>query len=201
LGKVFYSFEGNIHCTGATINWLMNNLKMISSPAEIEEAALSVPDNGGVYIVPAFAGLGAPWWNNDVRAAISGMTLGTERNHILRATLESIAYQIYDLVGTMAGQAGIAVKEMRVDGGPTKNNFLMQYQTDCLRVPVDCSNIEEASALGAVIMNRTALGAMTNFEEIQAMRSSRKRYQPQDNAALMEQYIKGWHNAVSQLLK
>lgn len=201
LGKVFYSFEGNIHCTGATINWLMNNLKMISSPAEIEEAALSVPDNGGVYIVPAFAGLGAPWWNNDVRAAISGMTLGTGRNHILRATLESIAYQINDLVGTMAGQAGIAVKEMRVDGGPTKNNFLMQYQTDCLRVPVDCSNIEEASALGAVIMNRTALGAMTNFEEIQAMRSSRKRYQPQDNAALMEQYIKGWHNAVSQLLK
>ncbi len=201
LGKVFYSFEGNIHCTGATINWLMNNLKMISSPAEIEEAALSVPDNGGVYIVPAFAGLGAPWWNNDVRAAIFGMTLGTERNHILRATLESIAYQINDLVGTMAGQAGIAVKEMRVDGGPTKNNFLMQYQTDCLRVPVDCSNIEEASALGAVIMNRTALGAMTNFEEIQAMRSSRKRYQPQDNAALMEQYIKGWHNAVSQLLK
>ncbi|MFS6553957.1 FGGY-family carbohydrate kinase, partial [Parabacteroides distasonis] len=98
---------------------------------------------------------------------------------MLRATLESIAYQIYDLVGTMAGQAGIAVKEMRVDGGPTKNNFLMQYQTDCLRVPVDCSNIEEASALGAVIMNRTALGAMTNFEEIQAMRSSRKRYQPQ----------------------
>lgn len=201
LGKVFYSFEGNIHCTGATINWLANKLKMIESPAEIEEAALSVADNGGVYLVPAFAGLGAPWWNSDVRAAISGMTLGTERSHILRAALESIAYQINDLVGSMAGQAGITLKELRVDGGPTKNNFLMQYQTDCLRVPVDCSNIEEASALGSVIMNRIALKQMTKFEDIQKMRSSRKRYMPQDNASTMERNIQGWRKAVSQLLK
>lgn len=123
LGKVFYAFEGNIHCTGGTIKWLEQRLQMIGSPDEAEELAVTVEDNGGVYVVPAFAGLGAPWWQGDIKAAILGMTLGTGKPHVLRAALESIAYQVNDLVKAMTTQAGIKLKEIRVDGGPTKINF------------------------------------------------------------------------------
>lgn len=201
LGKVFYAFEGNIHCTGATIKWLEQKLRLISSPDEIEEQATSVEDNGGVYFVPAFVGLGAPWWNSDVKAAISGITLGTERAHLLRAALESIAYQVNDLVKTMTFQAGIDLKEIRVDGGPTKNKFLMQFQADCLRVPIDCSDIEEASALGAVVMNGIARGVWSSFEQVATLRKSRWRIIPQDNTQQIEKLCKGWRNAVSQLIK
>lgn len=114
--------------------------------------------------------MGAPWWNSDVKAAISGITLGTERAHLLRAALESIAYQVNDLVKTMTFQAGIDLKEIRVDGGPTKNKFLMQFQADCLRVPIDCSDIEEASALGAVVMNGIARGVWSSFEQVATLR-------------------------------
>lgn len=201
FGKVFYAFEGNIHCTGATIKWLEQKLKLISSPGEVEEQAISVEDNGGVYFVPAFAGLGAPWWHSDVKAAILGMTLGTERAHLLRAALESIAYQVNDLVKTMISQAGIDLKEIRVDGGPTKNKFLMQFQADCLRVPIDCSDIEEASALGAVVMNGIARQVWTSFEQVVTLRKSCWRITPQDNTQQIEKLCKGWQNAVSQLIK
>ncbi|WP_294586778.1 glycerol kinase GlpK [uncultured Bacteroides sp.] len=201
FGKVFYAFEGNIHCTGATIKWLEQRLGLISSPGEVEEQAASVEDNSGVYFVPAFAGLGAPWWHSDVKAAILGMTLGTERAHLLRAALESIAYQVNDLVKTMTSQAGIDLKEIRVDGGPTKNKFLMQFQADCLRVPIDCSDIEEASALGAVVMNGIARQVWTSFEQVATLRKSRWRITPQDNAQQIEKLCKGWQNAVSQLIK
>lgn len=201
FGKVFYAFEGNIHCTGATIKWLEQKLRLISSPGEVEEQATSVEDNGGVYFVPAFAGLGAPWWNSDVKAAILGMTLGTERAHLLRAALESIAYQVNDLVKTMTSQAGIDLKEIRVDGGPTKNKILMQFQADCLRVPIDCSDIEEASALGAVVMNGIARQVWSSFEQVATLRKSRWRIIPQDNTQQIEKLCKGWQNAVSQLIK
>lgn len=201
FGKVFYAFEGNIHCTGATIKWLEQKLRLISSPGEVEEQATSVEDNGGVYFVPAFAGLGAPWWNSDVKAAILGMTLGTERAHLLRAALESIAYQVNDLVKTMTSQAGIDLKEIRVDGGPTKNKFLMQFQADCLRVPIDCSDIEEASALGAVVMNGIARQVWSSFEQVATLRKSRWRIIPQDNTLQIEKLCRGWQNAVSQLIK
>ena len=156
LGKVFYAFEGNIHCTGATIKWMADNLKLINSPKEIEAAATSVTDNGGVYLVPAFAGLGAPWWKPDVKAAILGMTLGTEKAHVLRAALESIGYQVKDLTDMMTKTAGVQLKELRVDGGPTRNQFLMQFQADMLQTTINRSEVEEASALGAVIMNGLA---------------------------------------------
>ena len=201
FGKIFYAFEGNIHCTGATIKWLEQKLRLISSPGEVEEQTTSVEDNGGVYFVPAFAGLGAPWWNSDVKAAILGMTLGTERAHLLRAALESIAYQVNDLVKTMTFQAGIDLKEIRVDGGPTKNKFLMQFQADCLRVPIDCSDIEEASALGAVVMNGIARQVWSSFEQVATLRKSRWRIIPQDNTLQIEKLCKGWQNAVSQLIK
>ncbi|MDO4160170.1 MAG: glycerol kinase GlpK [Prevotellaceae bacterium] len=201
MGKVFYAFEGNIHCTGATINWLTNQLHLIGSPAEIESEATSVEDNGGVYFVPAFAGLGAPWWNSEVKAAVFGLTLGATKAHVLRAALESIAYQVEDLVEAMTSKAGIKLKELRVDGGPTKNKFLMQFQADCLRVPTDCSDVEEASALGAVVMNGIARKVWTDFSQIAALRRSRQRITPQDNELVIVKWHDGWLKAVNQLIK
>ena len=200
LGKVFYAFEGNIHCTGGTIKWLEQRLQMIGSPDEAEELAVTVEDNGGVYVVPAFAGLGAPWWQGDIKAAILGMTLGTGKPHVLRAALESIAYQVNDLVKAMTTQAGIKLKEIRVDGGPTKNKFLMQFQADCLRVPINCSDVEEASALGAVVMNGMARKIWTSFEQVAVLRRSRYRIEPQGNLPLMEKWCEGWLKAVNQLI-
>ncbi len=201
LGKVFYAFEGNIHSTGATLKWLQEQLRMIASPADVEKEATSVDDNGGVYFVPAFAGLGAPWWNDSVKAAVMGMTFATTRAHFLRAALESIAYQVNDLVKAMTVKAGISLKEIRVDGGPTKNKFLMQFQADCLRVPVNRSDVEEASALGAVVMNGLSRKVWTSFEEVAQLRQTKWRISAQDNERLMEQYIDGWHKAVRQLIK
>jgi len=202
LGKTFYAFEGNIHSTGATLKWLEQQLKMIESPNEVEAAANEVIDNGGVYFVPAFAGLGAPWWNDQVKAAVFGMTLATTRSHFLRAALESIAYQVNDLVKAMTQQAGIALKEIRVDGGPTKNQTLMQFQADCLRVSINCSDVEEASAMGAVVMNGLSRGVWSSFDEVSQLRKSRWTRQPNpDNEQEMEQLIAGWHQAVQQLIK
>ena len=202
LGKTFYAFEGNIHSTGATLKWLEQQLKMIESPNEVEAAANEVKDNGGVYFVPAFAGLGAPWWNDQVKAAVFGMTLATTRSHFLRAALESIAYQVNDLVKAMTQQAGIALKEIRVDGGPTKNQTLMQFQADCLRVPINCSDVEEASAMGAVVMNGLSRSVWSSFDEVSQLRKSRWTRQPNpDNEQEMEQLIAGWHQAVQQLIK
>lgn len=201
LGKVFYAFEGNIHSTGATLKWLQEQLKMIASPADVEAEATSVADNGGVYFVPAFAGLGAPWWNDSVKAAVMGMTFATTRAHFLRAALESIAYQVNDLVKAMTVKAGINLKEIRVDGGPTKNKFLMQFQADCLRVPVNRSDVEEASALGAVVMNGLSRKLWTSFDEVAKLRHCKWRIEAQDNEELMNKNIEGWHNAVRQLIK
>lgn len=156
LGKHFYGYEGNIYSTGATLKWMCDQLKLIDSPGKMEAEATSVPDNGGVYIVPAFAGLGAPWWKPDAKAGIVGMTFATTRAHVVRAGLESIAYQIKDLVDVMASNLSPLtshLSEICADGGPTKNGFLMQYQADLLDTPIVCTEVEDASALGAVLMN------------------------------------------------
>ncbi len=201
LGKVFYAFEGNIHCTGATINWLEKQLGLISSPEEAEQLATGIENSGGVYIVPAFTGLGAPWWHPDIKAAFLGMTLGTGKAQIARAALESIAFQVKDLVNAMTQQAGVDLKELRVDGGLTKNRLLMQFQADMLRVPVNCSDIEEASALGAVIMNGFARNVWTSFEEVSALRSSTHVIVPEAEEEVMKGYYNGWLKAVNQLIK
>lgn len=200
LGKVFYAFEGNIHCTGMTITWLEKELGIIGGAAETEALATSVQDNGGVYFVPAFAGLGAPWWKPDVRAAISGLTLGTGRAHICRAALESIAYQVEDLTGAMTDSAGIRLRELRVDGGPTRNAFLMQFQADLLRVPVVRSEKEDASAFGAFIMNGFARGKWHSFEEASCLAdfSGAVTPDPCDNTAATGH--EGWVKAVKQLI-
>ncbi|HRW94892.1 MAG TPA: glycerol kinase GlpK [Bacteroidales bacterium] len=201
LGKVFYAFEGNIHSTGATVKWVKENLGLISSTDEIEALASSVSDNQGVYFVPAFSGLGAPWWQSSVKAAVFGLSFSVEKEHILRAVLESIAYQVNDLIRAMTQQAKISLKELRVDGGPTKNRLLMQFQADLLRVPVNCSNIEEASALGAVIMNGFARKVRTGFKEVSALRGETRSYAPVADEKSMTLVYEGWLKAVKQLIK
>ena len=195
-GKVFYAFEGNIHCTGATLKWLTDKLKLISSPAETEVLATSVADNGGVYLVPAFAGLGAPWWNSQAKAIICGMTLGTEKAHVVRAALEAIAYQIKDLIDLMTGKAKVTLKELRVDGGPTKNKFLMQFQSDMLDATINRSDVEEASAMGAVVMNGLARGTWSSLEEVAALRTSDNRIAPVRDSATRNKLYGGWIEAV-----
>ena len=200
LGQVFYGFEGNIHCTGATITWLKDKLQLIANPGEIEAVATSVPDNGGVYFVPAFAGLGAPWWHPEVKAQLSGMTLGSTRAHVCRAALESIGYQVADLVKAMTETAGIALREIRVDGGPTRNKFLMQFQSDLLQVPVVRSEVEDASAFGAFVMNGFALKRWSSFEEALRVWNGEAPVLPHSFETVSKAYA-GWKQAVRQLIK
>ncbi len=200
LGKVFYGFEGNIHCTGATITWLKDKLGLIGGASEIEAVATSVPDNGGVYFVPAFAGLGAPWWHPEVKAQISGLSLGSTRAQVCRAALESIAFQVADLVKAMTDTAGIALKEIRVDGGPTRNAFLMQFQSDLLQVPVVRSEVEDASAFGAFVMNGFARGKWTSFDQAAAVWNGETPVLPQSFDKVADNY-NGWQAAVRQLIK
>lgn len=201
LGKVLYAFEGNIHCTGATIQWLKDQLGLIDSAREIESLASSVSDNGGVYLVPAFSGLGAPWWNDRVKGILCGLTLNSTKAHVCRAAEESIAYQVADLVRTMTDQAGIRLKEIRVDGGPTRDQFLMQFQTDLLQAPIVRSEVEDASAFGALVMNGFALGQWSSFDEATAVRSAEAPIRPVRSKADMAETYAGWHEAVNLLIK
>lgn len=201
LGKTYYAFEGNIHCTGATLNWLRDQLRLIDGPQEVEGISTSIPDNGGVYFVPAFSGLGAPWWNSEAKATICGLTLASTKAHVVRAALESIAYQVTDLIKTMTTKAGISLKEIRVDGGPTKNKFLMQMQSDLLQVPVVRSEVEDASAFGAVVMNRFALGVWKSIEEAQKSWQALDATSPLHTATEMQPAYEGWQKAVRSLMK
>jgi len=196
-GKVFYAYEGNIHCTGATVKWLKDNLHIIDNQTETDSIAKSLVNNEGVYLVPAFAGLGAPWWNNRAKAIICGMTLGTGKAHIVRAALEAIAYQVKDLADLMAQHSGIELKELRVDGGPTANDFLMQFQSDMLAADVRRSDIEEASALGAAFMNALARGVYASPEEIACATERRSDViHPRMDADTRNNLYRGWLNAV-----
>jgi glycerol kinase len=197
-GVIDYVFEGNIHCTGDTINWLVNDAELISSSSESEQLALSVPDNNQVYFVPSFVGLGAPYWDNQARACISGMARNTKKAHIVRAALESIAYQVKDLIDLMVENASIPFREMRVDGGPTRNNFLMQFQSDMLRKEVVRSNIEEISALGSAFMAGLAVGFWKDLEEIKALRKVDKTFNPSMDSEEIEKLYSGWKVAVKR---
>ncbi len=200
FGKTYYGFEGNIYSTGATLKWIADQLQLVGHPAEMEALATSVENNGGVYIVPAFSGLGAPWWQSDVKGAVFGLTFATTKAHFLRAALESIAYQIKDLVDVMAVATGGSLKEIAADGGPTKNRFLMQFQADMLNTPVVCTEVDDASALGAVIMNGFARGLWHSFDEVTGLRKVIQTYQPQPTPH-HEACYEGWRQAVHQLIK
>lgn len=198
-GKVYYAFEGNIHCTGATIKWLQDDLKLIQSASETEELATSVKSTNGVYFVPAFAGLGAPWWDNDAKALICGMNRGTNKAHIVRAALESIAYQVKDLMDLIE-KSGVELSELRVDGGPVKNNFLMQFQSDMLQAKINRSPIQEASALGAVLMSIFALKQWNSLSEAEKIRTENDYILPEMKKERVVEFHTEWQKAVKRTL-
>lgn len=198
FGKTYYGYEGNIYSTGATLKWIADQLQLVGHPAEMEAIATSVADNGGVYIVPAFSGLGAPWWQSNVKGAVFGLTFAATKAHFLRAALESIAYQIKDLVDVMTEATGSALSQICADGGPTKNRFLMQFQADMLQNPVVCTEVDDASALGAVIMNGFARGLWKGVDEVTGFRKVTEIYYP---LPVADSLYAGWRNAVNQLIK
>jgi glycerol kinase len=196
--KIDYVFEGNIHCTGDTINWLKNELQLINSASETEELANSVDNTNGAYLVPAFVGLGAPYWDNSARASITGIGRDTNKAHVVRAALESIAYQVKDLIDLMEKKGGIELKELRADGGPTRNNFLMQFQSDMLGREVVRSAIEEVSALGAAFMAGLATGFWGSLEEIKSLYHSDRTFESHLSFEEKNKLYSGWEKAVER---
>ncbi|HBE40932.1 MAG TPA: glycerol kinase, partial [Bacteroidales bacterium] len=199
-GKIDYVFEGNIHCTGDTISWLKNELQLIGSASDTEALATSVESSNGAYLVPAFVGLGAPYWDNSARASITGINRNTTKAHIVRAALESIAYQVKDLIDLMVNEGGIELQELRVDGGPTRNNFLMQFQCDILGREVVRSAIEEISALGATFLAGLAFGFWKNLEEIKTLYTSDHTFTPGKTPEETMELYSGWKRAVEKTL-
>jgi glycerol kinase len=193
-----YALEGSVFIGGAVVQWVRDGLGLIRSASEIESLAISVPDNGGVYLVPAFAGLGAPHWDPYARGIIAGLTRGTTAAHIARAALESIAYQVADLVDAMHADAGIRLKELRVDGGASRNNLLMQFQADLLTVPVVRPTVTETTALGAAYLAGLAVGFWKSGQEISAQWRVERRFEPQmppSQAVLLREQ---WGHAVER---
>lgn len=194
--RVEYALEGGIFIAGAVVQWLRDGLQIIRSSQEVEALAAEVPDTGGVFMVPAFAGLGAPHWNQHARGSLFGVTRGTSKAHIARAALESIAYQVTDVLKAMESDAGISIKELRVDGGATINNMLMQFQSDILQVPVIRPTVYETTALGAAYLAGLAVGYWDSIEELQKLWQADTQFNPAQPAAQVEALRKGWQRAV-----
>jgi len=199
-GKTEYALEGSVFIGGAVVQWLRDSLQIIESSNDVEALSNSVENNGGVYFVPAFAGLGAPHWNQDARGLIIGLTRGTGKAHIARAAVESIAYQVADLTDAMQADSGIELEELRVDGGATANETLLQFQADVLGIPVICSKVTETTALGAAYLAGLAAGFWKNKNEIQAHWQSGKVFAPQMSPAKAKELRKRWNEAVKRAM-
>ena len=200
-GQPTYALEGSVFMGGATVQWLRDEMHMISSSAESEQIAESVPDTAGVYLVPAFTGLGAPYWDMYSRGTIVGMTRGTNRAHIVRAALEAICYQSYDLFKAMvADRGGIMPAQMNVDGGASANSFMMQFQADILGVPVVRPVVLETTALGAALLAGIGVGLYTSKEEAASMVKPDLTFRPEMEDANREKTLAGWHRAVERSL-
>ena len=199
-GKVQYALEGSVFVGGAVIQWIRDELRLISDARDAEYYASKVPDTGGVYLVPAFTGLGAPHWDMYARGALVGLTRGTKREHIIRAAQESIAYQVFDLVEAMEKDTGIPLSALNADGGASRDRFLMQFQADILNKPVHRPAIRETTALGAAYLAGLAVGLWQDKEEIRAMRSLSQQYQPQMEEERRQRLLRGWHKAVGRSL-
>ena len=197
-GKITYALEGSIFVAGAAIQWLRDELKLISSAAETEELCKEVPDTCGVYLVPAFVGLGAPYWDPYARGALTGLTRGANRNHIVRATVESMAYQTYDVLHAMEQDAGIPLAELRVDGGAAANSFLLQFQSDITGVPVLRPSTLETTALGAAYLAGLAVGYWDDLTEIRRNWQVSAAFNPELTHEAAEEKVAGWHHAVKQ---
>ena len=196
--KVEYALEGSIFVAGAAVQWLRDELKLIDNAAQSEELATAVHDTHGVYVVPAFVGLGAPYWDMYARGTIVGLTRGANRNHIVRATLESIAYQTRDVLQAMEDDSGITLKALKVDGGAVANNFLMQFQSDILGVPVDRPMVTETTAMGAAFLAGLAVGFWKDKAEIAAKWNVDRTFKPAMATADRDRQYKGWKKAVER---
>ncbi|MCW5515085.1 glycerol kinase GlpK [Muriicola sp. Z0-33] len=198
-GKAQYMLEGSIFIAGAVVQWLRDSLKIIKTSSEVESLASSVDNSEGVYFVPAFAGLGAPHWNQRAQGTIFGLTRGSTDAHIARAALESIAYQTMDILKSMEADSGISIKELRVDGGATVNNMLMQFQSDVLNTETVRPKIVETTVMGAAFLAGLAVGYWDDLEEIQQIWQTDKRFKPAKDRSEIDNGIKGWYRAIDAL--
>jgi glycerol kinase len=198
-GKTTYALEGSIFIAGAVVQWLRDSLKIIRNSTDVETLASSVKSSDGVYFVPAFAGLGAPHWNQHAKGTIFGLTRGSTDAHIARAALESIAFQTMDILKAMEADANISIKELRVDGGATINNMLMQFQSDVLNTKTVRPKVVETTAMGAAFLAGLAVGYWENPEEIQDIWQTDKTFSPTADRVETEEIIKGWYRAIDAL--
>ncbi|WP_188454219.1 glycerol kinase GlpK [Virgibacillus oceani] len=195
-GKVEYALEGSIFVAGSAIQWLRDGLKIIENTPESEDFAAKVDSTDGVYLVPAFVGLGTPYWDSDARGAVFGLTRGTTKEHFIRATLESLAYQTKDVLDAMIADSGIDLKTLRVDGGAVKNNFLMQFQSDILGVPVERPVVQETTALGAAYLAGLAVGYWADKDEIAKQWQNEKTFNNVLEEEKRNELYSGWKKAV-----
>ncbi len=196
-GRIDFAYEGVIVSCGATIEWLKNELQLFSDSRETATMAEAVTDNGGVYLVPAFSGLGSPHWQMNRKASLTGMSFGTTKNHIVRAALESIPYQIKDVIVAMEKDAGIALKELNADGGITGNHFIMQFIADLLDKQVATIGMPDVSALGAALLAGLEAGVYQNIEALKKLNTDKKYFHPLDTAAAEKNYA-GWQQQIQQ---
>ena len=197
---VQYALEGSVFVGGAVIQWLRDELRFITESRDAEYYARKVDSTGGVYIVPAFTGLGAPYWDMYARGCIVGLTRGTKREHLIRAAQESIAYQSMELVEAMEKDTGTPMSELNVDGGASRDTFLMQFQSDILNKPVCRPQIQETTALGAAYLAGLATGVWKDQEEIRRMRGNTVRFLPNMHSETRETLVRGWKKAVGRSL-
>lgn len=195
-GKVEYALEGSIFVAGSAVQWLRDGLRMLRDSSESERYAEKVKSSEGVYVVPAFVGLGTPYWDSDVRGAVFGLTRGTSKEHFIRATLESLAYQTKDVLSAMEADSEISLKSLRVDGGVVKNNFLMQFQSDILNVPVERPAINETTALGAAYLAGLAVGFWESKESISEYWNLNQKFESKMDEKIRTDLYSGWKKAV-----
>jgi glycerol kinase len=196
-GKVEYALEGSIFVAGAAIQWLRDGLKLIQSAPDSERHAAAIQDTEGVYLVPAFVGLGAPYWDMEARGAIFGLTRGTTQDHLIRAALESLAYQTRDVLEAMEADAGIRLQKLAVDGGAVANNFLMQFQADILGTAVERPLVNETTALGAAFLAGLAVGFWSDKEEIVTSKVIERTFAPGMEPSRKDRLYAGWKKAVA----
>lgn len=200
-GKVEYALEGSIFIAGAAVQWLRDGLRVIETAPDSEYFATKVTDTGGVYLVPAFVGLGAPYWDMKARGAILGLTRGTTKEHLIRATLESLAYQTKDVLGAMEADSGITLQALKVDGGAVMNNLLMQFQADILGVPVDRPKVTETTALGAAYLAGLAVGVWQSKDELIKNWQLDARFESEMPGDLRSKLYQGWQKAVKRAME
>lgn len=196
-GKVEYALEGSIFVAGSAVQWLRDGLRMFDQASDSERYALAVDSTEGVYVVPAFVGLGTPYWDSNVRGAVFGITRGTKKEHFIRATLESLAYQTKDVLSAMEADSGIKLTKLRVDGGAVQNNFLMEFQSNILNVPVERPKISETTALGAAYLAGLAVGFWNDQEEISKKWAVERLFEPTMDEQTREKLYSGWKRAVN----